>query len=151
MRALALLFLLLAAAPGLVSPGQAQERFQTDSLEVQTATGRHRFTVELAITPAQQAQGLMFRRQMPADHGMLFPYHPPQPAAFWMRNTYLPLDMVFIGPDRRVTGIAERTVPLSEATVPSPGPVIGVLELNGGTARRIGLKPGDTVIWRGWR
>ena len=105
----------------------------------------HKFRVDLALTHQQQMQGLMFRRNMPADAGMLFVYKQEAPIAMWMKDTYLPLDMLFIAPGGRIVKIAERTVPLSEATIASGGAVIAVLELNAGTASRLGIKPGDVV------
>ena len=122
------------------------QTFERSTLEIKGAGGSHRFKVEVARTEAQHMQGLMFRRRMAADAGMLFLYRPPRAARFWMKNTYIPLDMLFIGPDGRISGIAERTVPLSLETVASDGPVSAVLELNGGTASRLGIKIGDRVI-----
>jgi uncharacterized membrane protein (UPF0127 family) len=117
-------------------------------LAITTANGRvHRYRVEVAATPEQQARGMMFRTEMARDSGMIFPMDPPRPAAFWMRNTYVPLDLVFIGKDGRVRNIAPHARPLSEELIPSEGPVAAVLELKGGETERIGLKPGDRVLW----
>ncbi|HEY3719518.1 MAG TPA: DUF192 domain-containing protein [Roseiarcus sp.] len=116
-----------------------------EPLEITTASGQHVFQVEIANNEASREKGLMFRRFMPADRGMLFEFEKNQPVAFWMKNTYIPLDMVFIAPDGRVTHVAANAEPLSEAVVPSGGPCIAVLELNGGVAARIGLAPGDKV------
>lgn len=125
----------------------ALESFAKSSLTIETAGGgTFRFDVELAETPQQQAQGLMFRRSMAPDAGMLFPYRTAQDTAFWMKNTLIPLDMLFIGPDGRIVNIHERAVPQSTASIPSAGPVIGVLELNGGMAARLGIRPGDRVV-----
>lgn len=88
----------------------------------------------------------MYRRRLAADAGMLFIFEKPEPARFWMKNTYIPLDIIFIAPDGRISNIAERTVPLSLETVASDGPVVAVLEVNGGTAARLGIRPGDRVI-----
>ena len=96
-------------------------------------------------TDADRAQGLMFRRFLPPDRGMLFDFEAEQPVMMWMKNTILPLDMVFIGADGRIVNIAESTEPMSERTIPSEGPVIAVLELNAGAAARAGLKTGDAV------
>ena len=138
------------AVLGLVGPAIAQiESLQTYDkapLEIRTASGTHRFTVELARTAAQQMQGLMFRRKLDANAGMLFIYQQPETARYWMKNTYIPLDMLFIAPDGRIASIAERTVPLSLETVSSGVPVIAVLELNGGTVSRLGIKLGDRVV-----
>ena len=87
-------------------------------LTIRSATGNHRFTVEVAATLEQQEAGLMFRRALAGDRGMIFPYDPPQTVAFWMKNTVIPLDLVFIGPDRRVLNIAASATPYSEASLP---------------------------------
>lgn len=119
----------------------------TDSLTIESEGGvRHVFRIEVAVTPEQKATGLMFRRELGPDAGMLFTYETPQVIQMWMRNTLIPLDMVFIGADGRVINIAERTVPESLAIVPSAGPAIGVLEVAGGTAARLRIRPGDRVI-----
>jgi len=106
---------------------------------------RHAFTVEVAATDETRQVGLMFRKSLAADAGMLFDYQTPQPVAMWMKNTLIPLDMLFIGADSRISRIAERTVPHSLATIDSGGPVRAVLELNAGTAARLGIKVGDLV------
>jgi uncharacterized protein len=121
-------------------------------LEITTKNGVHVFAVEMAVTPEQQAKGLMFRRELPEGQGMLFDFGHEQPTSFWMKNTYIPLDMIFIRGDGRIAKIAENTVPLSEALVPSGGPVRAVLEVIGGTAKKLGIAPGDRVshaIFRG--
>lgn len=133
------------AVPGLAQPDVLQT-YEKAPLEIRSASGTHRFTVELARTPAQQMQGLMFRRKLDPDAGMLFIYQQPETARYWMKNTYIPLDILFIGSDGRIASIAERTVPLSLETIPSGGPVMAVLELNGGTVSRLGIKVGDRVI-----
>jgi uncharacterized membrane protein (UPF0127 family) len=119
--------------------------FEKSSLTIDTARGPQRFTVELALSPHQQQQGLMFRQQLAPDAGMLFVFPQPQPTAFWMKNTLIPLDMLFIAADGRIADIHERAVPLSEASIPSAVPVKAVLELNGGTVDRLGIKVGDVV------
>jgi uncharacterized membrane protein (UPF0127 family) len=129
----------LAAVPGL---GQAQT---LETVTVVTASGRHVFQAEVMRTPDERARGLMFRRFLPADRGMLFDFQRVEPVAMWMQNTYIPLDMVFIRADGTVARIAERTEPLSTRTIPSGEPVLGVLEVNAGVAERIGLKAGDRV------
>jgi len=118
-----------------------------DRLTIVTQAGvRHTFTLELALTPDQRSRGLMFRREMPADRGMLFDFgEPEQPISMWMKNTYLSLDMVFIRSNGLIHHIAENTTPLSEAIIPSNGPIRGVLEVLGGTAARLGFKAGDLV------
>lgn len=105
------------------------------------------YQVEVAATPGQQAIGMMFRRTMPPKTGMLFPMHPPRKAAFWMRNTFIPLDLVFVGPDHRIIHIHHSARPLNDDPLPSGGPVIAVLELAGGESKRIGLASGDRVDW----
>ena len=129
----------------LAGNGAAQERFATSKLSIVTAKGIQHFTVEIAETREQHAQGLMYRRRMAADAGMLFIYKTPQSASFWMKNTFIPLDMLFIGVDGKIVNIQERTVPQSQSPVRSKGPVLAILELNGGTTSRLGIKPGDEV------
>jgi len=117
-----------------------------EPLTIVTETGkRHAFEVEVARNDADRAQGLMFRRSMPANHGMLFDFGRVEPVAMWMQNTYLPLDMLFLRQDGSIARIAANTEPLSTRTIPSGDPVLGVLELNAGTAAKLGLKPGDRV------
>ena len=116
-------------------------------LTVTTANGAHVFKVEVASTPAEQARGLMFRAEMGADEGMIFPMDPPRPAAFWMKNTVIPLDLIFIGPDRKVLNIAANAVPYDLQPLAAVGDTAGVLELIGGRAAALGIKPGDKVSW----
>lgn len=139
---LAVLVLLLPV--GALAQGAT---FQRDRLEIESGGKRHGFDIELAITPDQRGQGLMYRRQMAADAGMLFLEEVEREQLMWMRNTFIPLDMLFIRADGTIHHIHERAVPKSEATITSRGAVKGVLELNGGTASRLGLKPGDKVIY----
>lgn len=117
-----------------------------DTVEIRTSRGPVKFTVELAVTPAEQERGLMFRKSLAPDHGMLFPYNPPRPAAFWMKNTLIPLDIIYIGPDGRVLSIARNAVPHDETPLPSGGAVRGVLEIAGGRAAKLGILPGDRVL-----
>lgn len=136
------------ASSSAPATGQVQLQPQAQPLEpltVVTASGRHVFQVEVMRTPEQRARGLMFRRFMPADRGMLFDFEQTAPVSMWMQNTYIPLDMVFIRADGTVARIAEQTEPLSTRTIPSGEPVLSVLEVNGGVAARIGLKPGDRI------
>jgi uncharacterized membrane protein (UPF0127 family) len=116
-------------------------------LSIVSATGKHSFNVELAETPAQQEQGLMFRRELAPDAGMLFDFKEPTMATMWMRNTLIPLDMLFVDAHGRIVNIAERTVPQSDAIIAAAAPVRAVIELNGGTAARLGIKPGDRVLF----
>ena len=139
-----------ASAAGFLPPSAssawaASPPSATDDLSIATASGDHRFTVEVMRTRDQLERGLMFRRQMAPDRGMLFDFGSPQPVSMWMKNTYLPLDMVFIAADGRVVSVKRDAEPMSEAIIPSGGNVLGVLELNAGTAARIGLQPGDHV------
>ena len=107
----------------------------------------HVFRVEVARTAQQQARGLMFRTAMGADEGMLFPMDPPRGASFWMRNTVIPLDLIFVGVDGRISNIAANAIPYDESPLRSAGLVTAVLELNGGRAAELGLKAGDKVSW----
>jgi uncharacterized protein len=116
-----------------------------EPLQIVTATGAHDFQVEIAKDEASRARGLMDRRFMPADHGMLFEFEREAPEAFWMKDTYIPLDMIFISRSGVVTHIVANAEPLSERSIPSGPPCMAVLELNGGAAARIGLKVGDRV------
>lgn len=118
---------------------------ERSALTVVTAKGEHVFQVEVADTNETRAQGLMFRTEMAPDAGMLFDFKAEQPVYFWMKNTYLPLDMIFIRANGTVARIEANTVPLSERSVPSGSPVRYVLEINAGRSAAIGLKPGDVV------
>jgi len=115
------------------------------TLEIVSKTGVHAFTVELATNDAERARGLMFRRELPEGRGMLFDFDQEQPVSFWMHNTYISLDMIFIRADGRILRIAENTEPMSDRLVPSGGPVRAVLEVVAGTAHKLGLAPGDRV------
>jgi uncharacterized membrane protein (UPF0127 family) len=116
-------------------------------LTVIYGTQRHAFRVEVARSGPDQAKGLMFRTSMGADEGMVFPMDPPRPASFWMKNTVIPLDIVFVGVDHKILNIAANATPYSEEPLPSAGKVSGVLELNGGRAAALGIGPGDRVDW----
>ncbi|HEY4775601.1 MAG TPA: DUF192 domain-containing protein [Xanthobacteraceae bacterium] len=133
----------VAAAILIVAPPSVAATIEP--LEIVTGSGVHTFTVEVVSTEDERAKGLMFRRELPEGRGMLFNFRVEQPVAFWMKNTYLSLDMLFIRADGRILRIAENTEPLSEQPIPSGGPVLGVLEVIGGTARRLGIAPGDRV------
>lgn len=110
-------------------------------------SGRHVFRSELARTSAEQAKGLMFRTELGDEEGMIFLRNPPDMATFWMRNTVIPLDIIFVGLDRRVMNIAANAVPYDETPLPAAGPTLAVLEINGGLAAKLGIKPGDKVEW----
>lgn len=133
------LFLLLV----LSMPARAGE---LDHLEIATDSGTHAFVVELALTGKQRAVGLMHREQMDENAGMLFRFERPQPAVMWMKNTLIPLDMIFIRADGTVANVHANAVPHSEEVIGASEPVLYVLELNGGVADKISLKSGDRVI-----
>ena len=145
-RRLFVLFVLSFLSLLLPLPDGSLAAQQLQSLEIATKNGVQIFGVEMAVTPDEQARGLMFRRELPEKQGMLFDFQREQPTSFWMKNTYIPLDMIFIRADGRILRIAENTVPLSEALVPSGGPVRAVLEVIGGTAKKLGIAPGDRVV-----
>ena len=136
---------ILFASPHAWSQQSLLTDFKHDELTIMAADGAHKFQIELATDDAHREQGLMFRRQMPPDAGMLFIYDRTQPVAMWMKNTDLPLDMLFIGPDGHIVNIRQRAVPYSQEVIPSAGPVKAVLELNGGVVSRLGIKSGDLV------
>jgi hypothetical protein len=115
-------------------------------LTIHSATGEHKFTVQVAATPQQQEHGLMFVRSLAPNEGMIFPYDPPQPVSFWMRNTLIPLDMVFIRADGTIARIATAK-PLDETSIPGGEPVAAVLEIGGGRAEELGIRAGDKVDW----
>ena len=116
-------------------------------LTVTSDDERIAFSVEVADTPEAQARGLMFRTELGDNEGMIFPYDGTRAQSFWMKNTPLPLDIIYIGPDRRISNIAAETEPYSLDPVYSVGPVLGVLELRGGRAAELGIEPGDLVEW----
>lgn len=120
--------------------------FEDSSLTVETSTGTHTFAIEVARTSQEQALGLMHRRTLAQDYAMLFPFEQAREASFWMRDTYVSLDMVFIAEGGLVHRIERGTEPLSLRSISSRGPVIAVLEFVTGTADRIGLEPGDLVV-----
>ena len=128
-----------------LAAGGAARSDGLEALQIVTAGGAHDFQVEIARDDASRARGLMDRRFMPPDHGMLFEFDREAPEAFWMKDTYIPLDMIFISRTGVVTNIVADAEPLSERTIPSGPPCMAVLELNGGAAARIGLKVGDKV------
>jgi uncharacterized membrane protein (UPF0127 family) len=152
---LPLLLVVPACSPQAAAPAPSAQRTGThpvSGLQVIpltiTSLGRtHRFQVELAQAPQDQARGLMFRTEMGPNEGMLFPYDPPRVLSFWMKNTVLSLDLVFIGPDRRVINVEANAVPYSEASITSDAPAIATLELNAGRAKELGIVPGARVDW----
>jgi len=146
------LVLPLAAGPsgfGDGRPSIAAARaagFETSAITIITVRGRFPMTVEMALTPDQHRQGLQYRRSLAADAGMLFDFGRTEPASMWMLNTPIPLDMVFLDDKGWVVHIVEKTTPLSLDTISSGGPVRAVLEVNGGTAERLGIRKGARVL-----
>ena len=136
------LILLLAAGPAGAEP----VTFDTSDLSVVTERGRFVFTVEMAVNDAQRVQGLQNRMDMAPSAGMLFDFGRVQTISMWMKNTYLPLDMIFIGAGGTVVNVAADTQPQSRAIIRSARPVLAVLEVNAGTAARLGIVPGSRVF-----
>ena len=126
--------------------GEPQTGLAQVPLTITSGSGVHRFMVDIAATGEQQERGLMFVRSLAPDRGMIFPYDPPQSVSFWMRNTVIPLDMVFIRADGTIARIATAKA-LDETPVPSGEPIAAVLEIAGGRAAQLGIVPGDTVTW----
>ncbi len=144
LRALSVAALLLVAASWVASSASAQPALER--LSIRSGNAVHVFEVEVARTGEERAKGLMFRRYMPADRGMLFDFGSEQPVGMWMKDTFIPLDMLFIRKDGSIARIAENTEPHSLRTISSGENVLSVLELNGGTAARLGIAPGDRVL-----
>ena len=153
---LPLLLILPACSPQAAEQGPApaaqatvhpESGLQVIPLRITSLGKTHEFRVELAKSPQEQSQGLRFRTEMGPNEGMLFPYDPPRVLSFWMKNTVLSLDLIFIGPDRRVVSVAANAVPYSEASIVSDAPAIAVLELNAGRAKELGIVAGATVDW----
>lgn len=140
-----LLVVLLVALASMSGALAVDFKTSPEPLVIETEGGPVSFTVELALTNEERAHGLMNRATMPADHGMLFDFGEPRGVTMWMRNTVLPLDMIFIDASGVITGIAENTVPYSERIIASPGPVRFVLEVNAGESARRGIEPGNKV------
>jgi uncharacterized protein len=128
-------------------PPKAPSGLDQAMLTIESGGRSHRFTVEIARTEPQQDQGLMGRRALAADRGMLFPFDPPRAAAFWMRGTLIPLDMIFIRTNGTIARIAANAVPLSEEPVGVEEELSAVLELRGGRAAELGIREGDSVSW----
>ena len=141
------LFTLLALVPAMPRV-EAQALSKIEPLTIATADDAVIVTVEIADTEELRARGLMFRQRLPEDRGMLFDFGSPRPVSMWMKNTYIPLDMLFIRPDGSIAYIAENTVPKSLDAVGVQEPVLGVLELAAGTTRKHGIRAGDTVYHR---
>ena len=133
----------LAACAVLTGAGVRAASFST--LEIATKSGVHIFAVEMATTDDEKQKGLMYRRELADGKGMLFDFSPEQQISMWMKNTYIPLDMIFIRADGRILRIAENTEPLSTRIISSGGLANGVLEVIAGTAQKYGIQPGDRV------
>ena len=140
------MWLALAGALSVVAGSDARAA-SIQPLEIVTKNGVQVFSVEMATTEQEKETGLMYRKEVPDGKGMLFDFSPPQEISMWMKNTYVSLDMIFIRADGRILRIAENTEPLSTRIIPSGGPVLAVLEVIGGTARKLGITPGDRVAF----
>lgn len=157
--ALAALALIAGCSPGAADAGtKAPAAAVTASVHpisglkvgpvtITTGSKRRTFKAEIARTSAEQAKGLMFRTRLADDEGMIFLRNPPDRASFWMRNTVIPLDLIFVGLDRRIINIAANAVPYDETPLISGGPTLAVFEINGGLAAKLGIQPGDKVEW----
>jgi len=135
----------LALMTGAALAQNGDIKFKRSSLVIDTGARQIKFEVDLALTDAERTRGLMFRDKLGAYEGMLFDFYQEAPVSFWMKNTLIPLDMVFIAGDGTVRHIHANAKPLSTDTIPSEYPVRAVLEINGGSARLLGIKPGDKV------
>lgn len=146
-RFLALLPLALAGMACAATPSQDDwlQRLPQAEVVIESGEERHRFRAWVADTPAVRARGLMFVEELAADRGMLFLFDLPRFASFWMQNTYVSLDLLFVAPDGRIVNIIENATPLSRAPLESTAPVKAVLEIAGGTASRLGIRPGDRL------
>ena len=140
-----MVLLLTALAPAHRFAADAGNDAGLEGLLIEVAGNTYRFEVEIVDDEKERAQGLMFRRSLGENEGMLFLYPSPRPVTFWMKNTYLALDLVFIAQGGIVTRVAENTVPLSEASIPSVEPVVAVLEINAGMVRRLGISTGARI------
>lgn len=142
-----------ANPPAVVESGEAHQQSsgeavaETIPVTIHTAAGDRVFDVETAVTPDEQRRGLMFRESLPENGGMIFPFEFPRLASFWMRNTMIPLDMIYIRADGIITNIAAETVPYSLDSYYSTEPVIAVLEIGGGRSEELGIAAGDRVSW----
>ncbi len=145
MQAIGLAAILFVAGCALPAAQTTASAAGQDTIEIVTSSGVHAFSVELASNDAERALGLMFRKSLPEGHGMLFDFKTDQSVQFWMHNTYISLDMIFIQGDGRILRIAENAQPMSDALIASGGPVRGVLEVIAGTARKFHIAPGDRV------
>ncbi len=127
--------------------GTSEAGLEQIGLCVESDGKSHAFTVEVAKTPPEQARGMMFRTELADDAGMFFPYDKPEMLSFWMKNTFIPLDIIFIRQDGSIESIAANAIPHSLESIPSGEPAIAVLEIRGGLAGELGIEPGDRVKW----
>ena len=142
------LFLVVAGCQSAPVNGAAATQPALVALQIKTAKGPLDFKVEIARTPEEQARGLMFRTALPEFGGMIFPMVPPREASFWMKDTVIPLDMIFIRSDGTIARIAANTIPYDLTPVSSGEPVVAVLEIAGGRAEALGIAENDRVIWK---
>ena len=138
--------IVLAAAAASAQQGANDFQFKRSSLVVVTGGREIKFDVDLALDDVQRARGLMFREKLGPYEGMLFDFYKEAPVSFWMKNTLIPLDMIFIAADGTIRSIHANAVPHSTETIPSQFPVRAVLEINGGSAKLLGIKPGDKIL-----
>ena len=143
----AALLLFVAMAFQMVTLSSAQKAMRQDTLKLITASGTHAFTIEIAEKDEDKARGLMFRNALADDKGMVFPFTETRMASFWMKNTFIPLDIIFVRADGSIENIAMNTIPYSTDPVESTAPVAAVLELRGGLTAELGIKAGDKVRW----
>lgn len=137
---------ILVTSKTVIGEESMKLEFRTSELKIKTADREVQFTVELAEKPSQWRNGLMYRKQLDPDSGMLFVYRKPRKATMWMKNTYLPLDMIFISENGIVVNIEHNTTPLSLDHIPSKGVVLAVLEVLAGTSEKFGIREGDRVL-----
>ncbi len=140
-----ILSFVVAFVAGLMLSSPPAGSMEQQTLEIATKKGVHVFSVELAVTDEERQKGLMFRKSLPESYGMLFDFKRDQDVSMWMHNTYVSLDMIFIKADGRILRIAENTPTESDKIISSGGPVRAVLEVVAGTAKKLGIAPGDTV------
>jgi uncharacterized membrane protein (UPF0127 family) len=143
--ALAALFVVFGATGCANAEPKKPSALPVETVTVISKTGAHTFKAEIADDEAERQKGLMFRESMADTQGMLFEFPDVAERSFWMRNTYIPLDIIYIGPDGRIVSIAREARPFDETPLPSYAPATGVLEINGGLASRLGIEPGDRV------
>lgn len=145
--AIALLMALLSVTGFSAEPAALLRDFARDQLVIETAGGSRKFKVYVATTNQQRAQGLMFVKSMGAGEGMIFLYPETAPVAMWMKNTFIPIDMLFIGTDNRIVRVHANAIPHSTDTIESGGTVTAVVELNSGSIKRFGISAGDLVVF----